>query len=152
MWKAGLRIRRCAAYPCSVASTIFISLNLLADIRVKNISPIKIVAFIRKIEADMFKQTFNNNSRPDEALYDLHLLTLQIVSGSDWTKIIRDEAQPAPEQEIPRKEPRSLMLGLCVFVVFLILYMGALIHLGQSIKTVAEQVGIQYVRQHTVNY
>ena len=100
----------------------------------------------------MFKQTINNNSRPDEALYDLHLLTLEIVSGSDWTKIIRDEAQPAPEQEIPRKEPRSLMLGLCAFVVFLILYMGALIHLGQSIKTVAEQVGIQYVEQHTVNY
>ncbi len=44
------------------------------------------------------------------------------------------------------------MLGLCAFVVFLILYMGALIHLGQSIKTVAEQVGIQYVEQHTVNY
>lgn len=142
----------CAAYPYSIANTIFISLNLLADIRVKNISPIKIVAFIRKIEADMFKQTFNNNSRPDKDLYDLHLLNLQIVSGSDWTKIIRDEAQPAPEQEIPRKEPRSLMLGLCAFVAFLILYMGALIHLEQSIKTVAEQVGIQYVKQLTVDY
>lgn len=100
----------------------------------------------------MFKQTFNNNSRPDDALYDLYLLNLQIVSGSDWTKIIRDDAQPAPEQEIPRKEPRSLMLSLCAFVVFLTLYMGGLIHLGQSIKTVAEQVGIQYVEQHTVNY
>ena len=76
----------------------------------------------------MFKQTFNNNSRPDEALYDLHLLNLPIVSGSDWTKIIRDDAEPAPEQEIPRKEPRSLMLSLCAFAVFLTLYMGALIH------------------------
>jgi len=109
----------------------------------------------------MFKQTFNNNSRPKEALYDpirtvllydLHLLNLQIVSESDWTKIIRDEVQPAPEQEITRKEPRSLMLGLCAFVVVLTLYMGALIHLGQSIKTVVEQVAIQYVKQHTVNY
>jgi len=100
----------------------------------------------------MFKQLFNNNSRPDEALYDLHLSNLQIVSGSDWTKIIRDEAQPAQEQEIPRKEPRSLMLGLCAFIVFLILYTGALIYLGQSIKTVAEQVGIQYVKQLTVDY
>ena len=151
----------CAAYPYSVASTVFISLNLLSAIRVKNISPIKIVAFIRKIEVDMFKQTFNNNSRPKEALYDpirtvllydLHLLNLQIVSESDWTKIIRDEVQPAPEQEITRKEPRSLMLGLCAFVIFLILYMGALIYLGQSIKTVVEQVAIQYVKQHTVNY